>query len=284
MKPMPTPLASTEKEIFAPRHVLGWTLFSLTAGSVNAAAFMACRTFVTHVTGTVTTFGIDAADPGLAAEYGLVFGAFIAGAMLAVLLAETLPARRRHLMALPFMIVFAILMVVALAGQAGSFGPFGAKNTETTGAFVLLILLAGAMGLQNAAVALATGNAIRTTHLTGPATDLAGNVVRAALGRGFGSYRESRWALLRLVKMAAFAIGAGVAARYSEALEYHVFTMPAAFVLLAVGFTFAPARVVAGSAESAPLAPNAATANETARAGARHDDRAEPGAKPDKAA
>lgn len=237
---MHAPIARSEEEVFAPRNVLGWTLFSVAAGSVNAAAFMACRSFVTHISGTVTNLGMDATSPALAAEYGLVLGAFVGGAMLSVLTVESLPATRKKLVALPFLVVFAVLVGVAIAGQAGAFGPFGATNTETRGAFALLALLAGSMGVQNAAVALTTGNTVRTTHLTGPATDFAANLVRAALGRGLGTRRETKWAMLRLLKMFAFAAGAAVAAKYASRLDYHVFSMSAGFVIAAVGFTFAP--------------------------------------------
>jgi uncharacterized membrane protein YoaK (UPF0700 family) len=199
---------------------------------------MACRSFVTHVTGTVTNLGIDAGKPPLMAEYALVFAAFVAGAMLAVLIFETLPPARRPLFVVPFLIVFAMLLVVSVAGHAGAFGPFGERNTETHGAFALLALLAGAMGIQNASVALVTSNAVRTTHLTGPATDLAANVVRAALGRGMGTPGEARWALLRIVKMLAFVVGAGISARYASEYEYRIFTAPAAFVVLGLGFMF----------------------------------------------
>lgn len=233
-------LPLTDERIFAPRAVVGWTCFSLAAGSVNAAAFLACRSFVTHVTGTVTNLGVDAGAPNLAAEYGLVVGAFLVGAMVAVLMFETIARARRQLLAIPFLVVFCVLVAVALAGGAGHFGPFGERNTETPGAFMLLALLAGAMGLQNAAVALGTGNAVRTTHMTGPMTDLAGNLVRATLGRGRGSHAEARWAMLRLIKMTAFVMGAGIAAKYAAQLEYSVFVIPAGFVVVAMGFTFAP--------------------------------------------
>lgn len=231
------PATTGDDPLLSPRAVLAWTLFSLAAGSVNGAAFMACRSFVTHVTGTITNVGIDAGNPALVAEYLLVFVMFIIGAMVSVLLHETVSPSSRALVILPFLAVAIVLVGVALAGSAGVFGPFGARNTETRGAFALLALLAGAMGMQNASVALATSNAVRTTHLTGPATDFAGNVVRAALGRGLGTSREARWAGLRFVKIFAFAVGAGIAARYSTHFEYRIFNVPAAFVILGVGFS-----------------------------------------------
>jgi len=250
---MHAPIARSEEEVFAPRNVVGWLLFSLAAGSVNASAFMACRSFVTHISGTITNLGMDASSPELAAEYGLVFGAFVGGAMLSVLTVESLPASRKNLVAIPFLLVFAVLVGVAIAGHAGAFGPFGAaSNTETRGAFALLALLAGSMGVQNAAVALTTANTVRTTHLTGPATDFAANIVRAVLGRGLGTRRETRWAALRLFKMLAFAVGAGIAARYASRLDYHVFTMSAGFVIAAVGFTFAPEVGAVADPEAVP--------------------------------
>lgn len=235
---MNDPPAGSDDALFAPRKVLGWTLFSLAAGTVNGGALMACRSFVTHVTGTITNLGIDASNPGLAAEYALVFGGFFTGAMGAVLIIETLPARRRELHAIPLLIVFGILLVVAIGGQAGHFGPFGAMNVETPGAFALLTLLAGAMGLQNAAIAQTTRNAIRTTHLTGPTTDLAASLVRSVLGRGLGTAGEARWVLLRLVKILAFVCGAALAASRATQLKYGIFIVAAVFVILGIGFIF----------------------------------------------
>lgn len=223
--------------LLSPRAVLAWVSFSLAAGSVNGAAFMACRSFVTHVTGTITNVGMDAGNPALVAEYVLVFVAFVIGAMMSVLLHETMSPARRGLVVVPYLVVFVVLIGVSVAGSTGAFGPFGARNTETKGAFALLALLATAMGMQNASIAMTTGNAVRTTHLTGPATDFAGNVIRALLGRGMGASREGRWAALRFAKIFAFAIGAGIAARSAAKFEYHVFAIPAVFVILGLGFS-----------------------------------------------
>jgi uncharacterized membrane protein YoaK (UPF0700 family) len=245
------PSTTSADELLAPRAVLGWTLFSLAAGTVNGAAFMACHGFVTHVTGSVTNVGLDATNSTLVIDYALVVLAFLFGAMLAVVIAETLPGRQRVL-GLALLLVFGLLVAVAVAGSAGAFGPFGAKNSETRGAFTLLVLLAGAMGIQNGAVALVTGNTVRTTHLTGPTTDLGANIVRAVLGRGMGAPREARWALLRFVKILAFAVGAALAARYAPRLEYNVFLVPAIFVVLAAGFTFAPQETTPPATEEPP--------------------------------
>ena len=60
----------------------------------------------------------------------------------------------------------------AVCGMLGCFGPFG-STVETAGDFVMLSVLAFAMGLQNASVATTTGMIVRTTHMTGPVTDFS---------------------------------------------------------------------------------------------------------------
>src|SRR5262245_14608765 len=104
---------ASESRVFAPRHVLGWTLFTLSAGFVNAGSLVACRNFATHITGSVTNL---AADASVASDYVLVIALFIGGAMLGVLVAETLKARPKLAFALPVLISFTILVTIAVAG------------------------------------------------------------------------------------------------------------------------------------------------------------------------
>ena len=179
--------------IFSPRHVPSWLLLAFGAGSVNAGAFLACERFVTHVTGTVTRLGLDAGLWTLMLDYGIVLGCFIAGAMASVLALDARFHRgKAPLHALPLGIVATMLVGVALAGRLGAFGAFG-QTVETAGAFALLSLLGFAMGLQNAAVASTTGLAIRTTHMTGPASDLGVHLASAYFTSG-----EARRAALRM--------------------------------------------------------------------------------------
>lgn len=244
---MPNRLYQRDAELMSRHRVLAWVLFSWTAGSVNGGAFRACRNFVTHVTGTLTSMGIDASEIGLALEYCAVFASFIIGAMLGVTIIEFVVRGRTHLVVLPFVISFALLMIAAFAGHAGMFGPFG-DVVETPGSFMLLVLLSGAMGIQNATISALTKNAIRTTHLTGPTTDLAANIVHATIGRPALRDHNVRWVFLRLAKMFAFVVGAFTAAKYAPALGYRVFSLGAISMLVGVVFVFAPLFV--GGAEN----------------------------------
>jgi hypothetical protein len=226
----------TEDELFAWRPVVGWTLFSLTAGYVNAGAFMACRNFVTHVTGTVTSAVMGGTEASIQFQPILILVAFLVGAILAVLTAETLRARSRAAFAVPVMFVMGMLALTTIAGRAGAFGAFGgASDGRSTQA--LVASLAVAMGALNAAVAGATANCIRVTHLTGPVTDLAGNVVRAVLRSGADGARELRWAILRAGKVLAFATGAFLAVKYASQLTYDTFVAAAGMLALALRLT-----------------------------------------------
>ncbi|HVJ93735.1 MAG TPA: DUF1275 family protein, partial [Labilithrix sp.] len=195
-------------------------LFTASAGFVNAGAVMACETVVSHITGSVTNL---AADEPRARDYVLVTASFIGGAMLAVLISETFRARPKLAFSLPVFASFGMLVAVGLVGKAGWFGPFGAGPTFTAAMVAMLAVLGAAMGMVNAAVANATNQQIRVAHLTGPATDLAGNLVRAALGTGKGTTTELRWASLRFAKVASFGVGAAACVKVSGALEFDVF-------------------------------------------------------------
>ncbi len=226
--------------IFSMRHVPSWMLLALSAGSVNAGAFLACQRFVTHVTGTTTQIGMDAGLWRLMAEYGLVVFCFIAGAMASVLFLQAREHRgKQPLYALPLLLVSAMLACVSLMGHAGVFGPFGATVEQPTD-FLLLSLLSFAMGLQNASVATCTGLAVRTTHMTGPASDLGVHLATAWFVAGEARRTALRGALLRAGKLISFASGAALMVPAVRTGGYLAFLIPGMIILTATALSFIP--------------------------------------------
>lgn len=180
-------------------------ILSMSAGAVNAGAFLACQRFVSHVTGTVTLIGTDFGRWPLVGEYALVLLCFIVGAVSAILLmalapADRYPSRSLHLVAL-------LIGLVAPLGALGLFGTFG-KSVEGPGDFVLLSLLSFAMGLLNATVAGSPAIGAKVTHLTGHATDLGISLARACLAGGEERIRALRTGGLLAGKMFFFSAGA----------------------------------------------------------------------------
>jgi uncharacterized membrane protein YoaK (UPF0700 family) len=234
-------------EVLSPKNLAGWMGLAFAAGAVNANAFLASQQFVTHLTGVVTRLGIHVASLTLMTDYFGVFVCFVAGAMTAVILLDG--RRLRGLPSLPWLplaTVSLVLALVAVLGHAGAFGPFGAYD-ESPGDFGLLMLLAFAMGLQNAAVGNATGSLVRTTHMTGPATDL-GVALAVLLLRDLPREHieaAKRTAKLRSAKIFAFGLGCAASALFVPSLEFLGFLVPAsicAVVALSV-FRHIPVRV-----------------------------------------
>jgi uncharacterized membrane protein YoaK (UPF0700 family) len=230
----------TPETIYSPRHVPSWLLLSAAAGMVNGFAFLKCEQFVTHVSGTVTRIGLEWQHLALAAEYGLVVIGFLLGAVAAVIFLQLRANSSSRLRwATPLFTVAAILAAVAMGGVSGWFG-FVTSVTSDPPPVVLLTLLAFAMGMQNAAVASTTGLAVRTTHLTGPMTDLGIHLGTALLSSANERKSALRGALLRGGKILAFMLGAAASVLLSQSLGYLTLLSAATCIIIAAVLSFVP--------------------------------------------
>lgn len=219
------------------RHMLSWFLLSASAGTVNTVAFLACERFVAHVTGTVTRFGLQEQST-LFVDYALVLVCFITGAMASGIAIENRYHRgKQPLYAAPLAVVVALLIAVAWAGARGVFGSFGDAGV-TLASRVFISVLSFAMGLQNASVATSTGQVVRTTHLTGPATDLGVRLASAVFARGEARRAATRDAALRAGKIVAFTVGVVIAVPIAARFGYLSFLLPAALVFSATVMSF----------------------------------------------
>lgn len=231
------------ESIFSARHAPSWLLFAFAAGAVNASALLACQTFVTHVTGTVTRMGMEIVHLTPLLDFALVLVCFIVGAMLSGLLINGRAHRgKRALFAAPLWIAFAVVLCTAIGGHLGLLGHFGGA-VEIPVDFVLLSILSFAMGLQNAAVATSTGLLVRTTHLTGPATDLGIHLVEMMFVKDEALALAKRHAALRAGKIVAFTLGAAAAVPLAHHAGFLVFLLPAALMLAAINLSFRPVNI-----------------------------------------
>lgn len=173
-------------EVLSRRYRPAWMALSFASGGVNAGAYFACERTVTHITGIVSRIGM-ASTLLRSAEFMLVLGAFVVGAAASVLLIDgRFHKKLRPLYTTPLRLTSLVLALVAVLGWRGAFGVFG-ETVDLTADFVLLALLAFASGLQNAALSTMTRLMVRTTHMTGHATDLGMGL--ALLGFTAGEHR-----------------------------------------------------------------------------------------------
>lgn len=208
-------------------------MLAFAAGSMNATAAVAGERYVTHLSGNITQVGTELGNVGiLFGDVILLIGTFIAGAIAAALCINARMHRhKRPFYALPLLVVVAITAAVALAGGAGVLGDVP-----------LLAALSFGAGLQNASVATSTGAVVRTTHLTGPATDLGAHLVDAAFAHGETRKHALEHALLRAGKIVAFAAGAFVGAILGVRLGYFALLVPALVTLVTTAISYLPYR------------------------------------------
>jgi uncharacterized membrane protein YoaK (UPF0700 family) len=182
----------------------GWRLGILAwvAGEIDSFGYLSLgHVFITHVTGNTATWAIAMVQGPIheAVQRAFVIGVFFAGGIAGAALVDTADDPRQISRAL---IVEALLLGLFAVLSWLAPAPHSLESQE-----LLLLLLAAPMGLQNAALTHPGMRGTHTTHITGPMTDLATEVVRAMSPR-----RRQEFSAIRLLRMGArltgFAIGA----------------------------------------------------------------------------
>lgn len=236
------PVVLSAADVTSTSHLMSWILLAFAAGSTNVAAFLTSDRFVTHITGIVARSGMDFGVWNLMIDYAIVFSCFVAGAALSAIVIHSKRSTDRAWIAQAMVSV--TIAIVAITGHMGVFGPFLKSSAERPLDFVLLSVLAFAMGAQNAGGAIRTSMIVRTTHLTGPSTDLA-----IGLGILFtgGLTSERRRELiagvrLRIAKILAFAVGAAVTVPLAHKIGFGTFWLPAIASAIPLAMSFRPVK------------------------------------------
>ncbi|MBC7531727.1 MAG: DUF1275 domain-containing protein [Oligoflexus sp.] len=168
---MPDLVAHSTKRIvrsFRDNVQLG-TLLAFIAGNINSIAFVHFGTYVSHVSGHATRAAINYAEGEFTSAFLflLEFGAFIFGAgITAFLLKGHTAASSLIKYTTPIFLELFLVLVYMISAVLNS------RQLFTSPYFShLTFLLAIAMGIQNAMLRQASGFSVRTTHMTGVATD-----------------------------------------------------------------------------------------------------------------
>jgi len=146
---------------------LGYSL-AFVAGATNAGGFLAVKQYTSHMSGVISAI----ADQAALGDLSLVLAgvgsliSFTLGAGCSAMLVNW--GRRRQLhsqYASPLLVEAALLLCFGLLGShLATWEPFFVPAT--------VLLLCFIMGLQNAMITKLSGAEIRTTHMTGIATDI----------------------------------------------------------------------------------------------------------------
>jgi uncharacterized membrane protein YoaK (UPF0700 family) len=208
-----------------------WLLMTFGAAFMNAAAFLAAGTFVTHVTGFATLFGLHAARgqwlDALAAL--LVPAGFMLGALLAGFL---ISARRRRGLVPHYDYAMAVAGACALAPALLHWlGGLEEARLSLSSNLILLVPLCLSSGVQNAALSAASRRSVRITHLTGLSTDLGLGLAQLASHGSFKAlHKDAEFlpTLLRLGTLGCFLLGSLAGALAMLRFGFSCFVFPAA--------------------------------------------------------
>jgi uncharacterized membrane protein YoaK (UPF0700 family) len=190
--------AALKRGVASVRHPLTRALLVLTftTGLVDAVSYLALgRVFTANMTGNVVLLGFGIAGSGglpvVAPLVSLV--SFLAGSSAGGALVKRTAERHPALVARALAIEVSLLVGAAILAAASSVHPGNGS------AYVLIVLMAFAMGVRNAAVRRIGVPDLTTTVLTMTLTGLAAELPPAGTGKG---------SVRRLAAVAAMLVGA----------------------------------------------------------------------------
>lgn len=199
-------------------------LLSSVAGALNAIGFLATGTFTANMTGNASAFAENLADNKI--DYAIPFAAilfiFISGAWFAALLIQA--GRKWNVRSIYAQAILFEACILMLIWHYSYHIP---RNNEIS----LVLTLSFVMGFQNSITTMISASRVRTTHISGMATDLG--IELAALGHG----RKERQAAVPKIKLhtltlSCFVIGGIAGAITYGSLGRWAFSLTAAILFL----------------------------------------------------
>ena len=196
-------------------------MLAFVAGAVNAAGFLAVGKYTSHMTGMVSAIAnyiaLNRLDAALA-SLGFVL-CFVAGATVSSMLIRWGKSRDRHSQFALALLLEAILLLA-----------FGFSGSEDSSVTAVIMLLCFTMGLQNAIISKISNAEIRTTHVTGLATDIG-----IELGQYLLTYRDKDTTVPRYkLKLHSSLILSFLSGGIIGALSFNHYGFPAAIPLALV--------------------------------------------------
>ncbi len=215
------------KDIYKKEYILLWAILAFKAGLLNASGFLIAGSYVSHVTGFGTQVGLamghDEFTFGI--ELLVIPFAFIGGALIVslVLDREYTSTQIPRYPLVQSMITFLLGVIVFLFVS-------GAFSTESPlihdeNSILLIGLLCLVCGLKNGLTTWATSGKIRTTHITGLATDIGLHLPKLFRPSEASSrYPEpKKVTYVRIITIISFSLGSGLAALLIPTIGYRVF-------------------------------------------------------------
>lgn len=199
-------------------------LLSSIAGALNAVGFLIAGSFTANMTGNFSAFADHLANGAILVALsflGLV-AAFIGGASIAALAIQT--GEKRHIRSIYALAIAAEAVMLLLLGLAL------ALSSATPHELLLVVVLSFVMGLQNAVTTLISRARVRTTHVSGMATDI-GIELAALVGDAKSRHDVMPKLTLHSLTLACFALGGVCGALLFQLVGTWLFVIAAMMLL-----------------------------------------------------
>lgn len=251
------------RDVLDRRNQQIWLTLAFQSGFMNAGGYLACHRFVSHVTGYGAYVGMAAGEHDYLGAFEMALAPlfFLAGAAYSGWLVD----RRIILGQEPRLrlgiVTLALMNLIIFTGEeSGYLGEFG-EPLVLQRDFELLFCLCFACGVQNGLFCGLTGGVVRTTHLTGPTTDLGVNLAKIATLPRDDPERARLVGVnaLRTKIIVAFSGGSMIAMYVFAELTYEGFAIPFAtsvLLIVAIHFRLLQAAKRATKAETAEIPAN----------------------------
>ncbi len=202
-------------------------VYPFSSGIVIYAGLMTFSMVVTNVTGLLPQMARDLYE-GKLNTAGSIFAwlfAFFLGGFFAGWCVE-----REKLMKWRYLHLFPLLVVAGIFSFVGASG----HNTSTLhpGFFPGIILFS--IGIQNAMVSLTTSSLIKASQMTGVVNELGVDIAEIFHSEGEKRRLIQREAMLRLIVMVSFLLGALCSVAFFPILGTQVFFMPAGILCVLI--------------------------------------------------
>lgn len=213
--------------IYAPENRTLWNILAFQGGLVNVGGFLEVGHFVSHVTGFSGHLMVELFNTNMteAFFYAIIPFAFLSGAVISGFCTEVRRKKNKAPIYLHIMVALTFLyLALAITGALKLLPVFGSSELSLTSA-ILLALLCGACGSQNALFTSFSGAVVRTTHLTGLFTDFGINLSKL-ISRLIDD-KEYKALKLQLSLITAFMLGSLIGVWLFSHYQYRGWFFPA---------------------------------------------------------
>jgi len=200
-------------------------LLSSIAGALNAVGFLIAGSFTANMTGNISAFADNFANGAVFMSFSFIglVAAFVCGASIAALAIQT--GERKRLRSIYALAIAAEAVILLMLGMTLILSWANLHGT------FLVIVLCFVMGLQNAVTTMISRARVRTTHVSGMATDIG--IELAALVSDTKSRQDAMPKLkLHSLTLTSFAIGGVCGALLFQLVGSWLFVIAATVLLL----------------------------------------------------